>query len=262
VNYLNFLVVFVMLIVIRTAVCANDLVTKVDAYMNAQVKTGRYNGSVLIAKNNQILVKKGYGVYDIALDVSARPDHKYELGSIAKTFTALSIMLLYEDGKITFSDPLSKFLPGFPNGKNITIHHLLTHTSGLHDYDNRLVFQSLDEIIDSFKNEKVEFQPGERAMYCSAGYYLLRKIVEITSGMDHQKFVEENIFKKLNMTSSGFVRDREIIPNLGKGYFNGSDGLIYPSYSEKEEQGSLYSNIGDLYLLNQALYSERLLSED
>lgn len=239
----------------------DDITAEVAGLMEAHVATGNYNGTVLIARGDDILVNSGFGIYDLENGTKASTQHKYELGSIAKSFSAIAIMQLQEKGLLSIDDKISKYLPDFPNGDKIALHHLLTHSSGIEEFENHLVFKSLDDIIRSVKDKPLMFSPGERAEYSTSGFVILRKIIEMLTGKNHQQYVVDNIMKPAGMNQSGYNHGDEKIENLGAGYWNGEDGLEAPQQYDKSVQGSLYSTSGDLLLLAKALKNNTLLSE-
>ena len=254
--------VLVLAILLSASIAlADDAKEKVTEYMTAHVATGNYNGAVLIAKGDDILVHSGFGMYDLEKGIKASKGHKFELGSLAKSFTAISILQLQEKGLLSVDDKVSKFLPVFPNGDKITLHHLLTHSSGLVEFENTLVFKPLDRIIRSIQGKALLFQPGQKAVYSTSGFVILRKIIELLTKRSHQQYVVENIMKPAGMTSSGFNHGHRKIKNLGPGYWNGGEGLEVPESHDKSAQGSLYSTTGDLLLLVKALQDKTLLSK-
>ena len=253
--------ILIVLMISCCLVAADDIEKKVDELMAAHVATGNYNGSVLIIQGNEILVNKGYGEYYLG-GAAARPHHKYEIGSIAKSFTALSIMQLQEKGRLNVMDKLAKYLPDFPNGDKITLHQLLTHSSGIPEFDFDLVFKSLDEIIDSFRDAPLQFEPGSKAEYSTSGFILLRKIIEHLTGMNHQQYVVENIMKPLGMKNSGYNNGRDVVKYLGRGYWNGDEGLEEPEIYDKSIQGSIYSNTTDLFIYSRAVIMGDFLSPE
>lgn len=246
--------------------------SKIDQYLKAYESKGWFSGSILVAKQGEILISKGYGMANYELDVPNRPETKFHLGSVTKQFTSMAIMQLYDRGLLDVNDPLSKYIPDYPNGKKITIHHLLTHTSGIPDYINDdssfnsicRLYHSLDQIIDRFKNKSLEFQPGVRYDYSNSGYVLLSYIVEKVSGKTYEEFLEENIFKPLNMKNTGYDHLTPIVKKRASGYSISSDKLTNAEFFDRSNlQGAdgLYSTVEDLYIWDQALYTEKLVSQ-
>src|SRR3990172_579170 len=183
---------------------------KVDEYINAYVNMEQFSGSILIAKGGNILVSKGYGMANYELDVPNGPKTKFRIGSVTKQFTAMAIIQLQEKGLLIFNDPLSKFIPDYPRGNEITLLHLLNHTSGIFNYNESKELQekmkypiSLERLVESFKNTPLEFTPGEKYQYSNSNYVLLTYIIEKVSGKSYETYLQENIFQPLGMNNSG-----------------------------------------------------------
>jgi len=254
-----------------TVVASQDIASKIDEYMSALGKVGWFNGSILIAREGKVIVNKGYGMANFELDVPNTPQTKFRLGSITKPFTAMAIMLLQERGKLTVQDSICKYLTDCPAGwQPITIHHLLSHTSGLAKHDKAgdylkiaMMPMSLPQLIDSFKNKPADFKPGEKFDYNNNGYILLGYVIEKVSGQSYEGFLKENIFAPLKMADTGYDNHDPIIKNRAAGYRKEDGKLLNAWYTDPSQPfsaGSLYSTTGDLMLLDQALYDGKLLS--
>jgi CubicO group peptidase (beta-lactamase class C family) len=156
----------------------SEMYLKMDEYLKAYEGKGCFTGMVLIARGDEIILEKGYGMASYEYSVPNKPDTKFHLGSITKQFTSMAVMQLSEKGLLVVKDPLSKYIPDYPNGSKITIHQLLTHTSGIPDYINdddtfwniSMYYHSIDSIIARFKNKKLEFKPGSKYGYSNSGY--------------------------------------------------------------------------------------------
>src|ERR1700686_4625606 len=190
----------------QTPDAANQAITpKINEYMDALVKAGKFNGSVLIARDGKILISKGYGMANFELDVPNTPQTKFRLGSITKPFTAMAIMLLQERGKLSVQDSVCKYLPDCPSAwRQITLHHLLSHTSGLAKHDKAgdylktaMMPMTVTQLIDTFRNKPADFKPGEKFDYNNNGYILLGYVIEKVSGQSYEAFLKENIFPPL-----------------------------------------------------------------
>lgn len=252
--------------------CAvQDIESKGDEYINAYIKMERFSGSILIAKDGNILLKKGYGMANYELEVPNTPQTKFLLGSITKQFTATAILQLQEKGKLSVDDQIKKYIPDYSHGEKITIHNLLTHTSGIPnftsfpEYTKTMMLPSpAEKTIERFKNKPLEFNPGDKFSYSNSGYILLGYIIEKVSGKSYEEIIDENIFKPLNMNDSGYGKNRPLIKNRAAGYSRGKDGLVNASYidmSIPHGAGALYSTVEDLYTWDRALYTEKLLSQ-
>jgi len=175
----------VMLFAFPSAALDQTLQNKVDEYISACVKLGIFSGSVLIAKDGNILVSKGYGMANHEHGVPNTSQTKFRLGSMTKQFTAAAIMQLQERGKLKVEDSLDTYIPDYPNGDQITLHHLLTHASGIPDltdfpeHQQTIMIPSpVEKTILRFKNKPLEFTPGEQFKYSNSGYLLLGTIIE------------------------------------------------------------------------------------
>ena len=250
-----------------------SLGAKVDAYVKPYVESNNFSGSLLIAKAGKIVLSQGYGMANYELSVPNSSRTRFHLASLSKTFTAAAILILQERGQLRVEDPLTKFIPDYPNGGKITVHHLLTHRSGIPNvndlpgYDGKSKSQiSLSEIIGMFKENPLEFIPGSRYRYSNSNYNLLAFIIEKVSGKSYGEFLEENIFRPLDMSDTGNdAGTGNLIPNRASGYvpvgMRDVENAPYLNWSIKTGNGSLYSTVEDLYRWDRALYTEKLLKK-
>jgi CubicO group peptidase (beta-lactamase class C family) len=253
-------------------VADQQVISKTDEYMNALVRAGWFNGSILIAREGKILFSKSYGSANFELGVPNSPQTRFRIGSITKPVTAIAIMLLRERGKLNLQDSICKYLSDCPAAwQPITIHHLLSHTSGLAKHEKAgeylktaMMPMTLSQLIESFKNKPADFQPGEKIDYNNNGYILLGYVIEKVSGQSYEAFVRDNIFGPLKMTDSGYDHHDQIIKNRAAGYRSENGNLLNAAYIDQSQPfaaGALYSTTGDLLLLDQALYENKLLAE-
>lgn len=259
--------------VAQTPAASNqDVTLKINEYMDALVKAGWFNGSILVARNGTVMASKGYGMANFELDVPNTPQTKFRLGSITKPFTAMAIMLLQERGKLSEQDSVCKYLPECPAAwQAITLRHLLSHTSGLAKHDKADAYlktamlpMTLPQLIDSFKNKPMDFNPGEKFDYNNNGYILLGNVIEKVSGQSYEAFVRDNIFKPLKMMDSGYDNHDPIIKNRAAGYRRDGATLVNAAYIDQSQPfsaGALYSTTEDLLRLDQALYENKFLSQ-
>lgn len=244
----------------------DDLISKFNEY-------GQFNGSALVAENGKIIFKKGYGFANIEWDIANQPDTKFRLGSISKQFTALLIVKLAEEGKIKLDVPITTYLPNYPKatGDKITIHHLLTHTSGIPNYTSFPDFfkdksrnpYTPEEFVKTFWNLPLEFTPGEKFNYSNSGYFLLGYIIEKITGKSYEQYLQETILTPLKMVNTGYDHSDIILKNRAAGYEKRGKNIVNTSYIDMSlpyAAGSLYSTVEDLYLWDQALYTTKLLS--
>ena len=253
----------------------NDSVaSRIAALVKAHSEFDMFSGTVMVAKNGKVIYEGAFGEADKDYGVPNRPNTRFNIGSIGKTFTAVSIMQLMEAGKLRLSDPLSKFLPDFPFPEKdlITIRHLLTHSSGLGDYlehkDYNCRKASLKKIEDALPlvyDQKPEFPPGERFKYSNSGFLLLGAIIEKVSGLSYPAYLQEHIFKPLGMKESGIFFDDEVLPDRSIGYTKNWDGTYTANVRSVPppcSAGGLRTTARDLLKFDQALYGAALLSEE
>src|SRR5277367_3419409 len=228
-------------------------------------------GSVLVARGNDILFDRSYGDANLEWDIPNSPSTKFRLGSITKQFTAASILLLEERGKLSVNDPVKKYIPDAPAAwDKITIFNLLTHTSGIpnftsfSDYPSHEPFAATPEqVVAWFRDNPLDFQPGEKWSYSNSGYVLLGYLIEKISGDSYQKFLQENIFTPLGMKDSGYDSNSAIILHRASGYVPGPSGPANAGYINMTvplSAGGLYSTTQDLLLWEQGLFGGKLLS--
>lgn len=228
--------------------------------------------AVLVARNGEILFNKGYGFASLEHRVPVTSETKFRIGSVSKQFTAAAILRLQEEHKLDVHDPLSKFIPDYPRGKEVTIHHLLTHTSGIHDYIAKPDFLKSvtlgvkpEDWIQSFKNDPYDFDPGTKWAYCSSGYFLLGYIIEKVSGKTYAEYLKDQLFDPLEMRATGVHTPTAIIENEAFGYSYEGNMLqkaLNWDMSKGGGAGSLYSTVNDLYLWNERLFAGKVLRED
>jgi D-alanyl-D-alanine carboxypeptidase len=243
---------------------SGDIPERLSAYMDAALKQAKFSGSVLVAKDGKILFAKGYGLANAEHEIPNTLETKFRLGSITKMFTATAILILQDRGKLKVGDPVGKYLPDAPKawGK-VTIHHLLTHTSGVPSYTDDPAYgpsmtkhETVDSMIARFKNKPLEFEPGSKFHYSNSGYFLLGAVIEKLSGKTYEAFLKEAIFEPLGMTDTGYDQPAKVLPKRASGYNRRDDGLINAPYLDMNQPyaaGSLYSTVGDLLKWDRAL---------
>jgi D-alanyl-D-alanine carboxypeptidase len=251
------------------ALVNNDLAASMDKVAGEVYKPGAPGAAVIAVKDGRVVFRKGYGVANMELNVPIGPEMVFRLASITKQFTAAAVMMLVEQRKLSLQDDITKFFPDYPTGgKRITVENLLTHTSGIRDYLEKLWPQRMREdfrperLIDLFKNDGLEFEPGTRDSYSNSNYVLLGVIIEKLSGKEYGRFIEENIFKPLGMKHSYYERVQEIIPDRVYGYARAGGGFVdaaYVSMPQLYAAGGLCSSVDDLALWDAASYSDKLL---
>lgn len=250
---------------------AQDVAPKMDEYMSELTKQGRFIGSALVARDGKVIFSKGYGLANAEFDVPNTPQTKFRLGSITKQFTAASILLLQERGKLNVQDPICKYFDNCPEAwKEVTIHHLLTHTGGLPNFTNfpdyaktMMIPTPIESLIGRFKDKPLDFKPGEKMNYSNSGYVALGYIIEKVAGESYERFLQKNIFDPLKMTNSGYDHHDTILKNRATGY-SLADGKkansLHIDMTIPHGAGALYSTVEDLFLWNEALFADKLLS--
>ncbi|WP_162463150.1 serine hydrolase domain-containing protein [Paenibacillus psychroresistens] len=250
--------------VVTTAIPAASTITQQkDSIIDQYLKNENFNGTVLIGSQGNIILKKAYGMANYNKEIVNQIDTKFLVGSITKSFTAMLVMQLEEKGSLNLDDPISKFLPEYPNGNKITIHHLLTHTSGLPYYYSYNYDTPILKVINRIGEIPLLFEPGNRFSYSSPGYLILAYIIEKITGKPYEDVLDENIFQVAGMDNSGYFHRKtpDIKIAIGKNNY-GTTMDLGGSIQLTHGSGSLYSTIEDMYLWDRALYTDILVSSE
>jgi CubicO group peptidase (beta-lactamase class C family) len=253
---------------------AQSLPKQLDALATSYAKAGQFNGTVLVAEHGKVVFTKGYGLANREWNQPNAADTRFRLGSLTKQFTSMLVMQLVEKGKLKLDGHITDYLPDYPKatGDKITIHHLLTHTSGIPSYTSQPTFETTSLLptaptafLRTFAELPLEFEPGSTFHYSNSGYFLLGTIIEKVTGKTYTQVLTENILQPLSMQNTGYDLPETILPKRAAGYDKASSGVIYnTTYIDMTvpyAAGSLYSTVGDLYKWDQALYTTQLLSE-
>lgn len=265
---------FFLLVAVMSFAQVNELESRMDTYLEPLLKSNNFSGFILIAEKGEIIVSKGYGYSDIELKKENSANTKFQIASLSKTFTATAVLLLLERGELKLSDPIVTYVPELENYKDVTIHHLLNHTSGIPDINRQEIYkkihrspQTTTSLIDIIKEFEPSFKPGEKAYaYSNSNYNILARIIEISSNTDYGDFLQRNFFEKLEMINSGHRGEMDqAIKNLAKGYvpsggYTSVENAPYLDWSVKTGNGSLYSTSEDLLRWVKALMSGQVLS--
>jgi CubicO group peptidase (beta-lactamase class C family) len=267
------IIVLVAILCLAVYSQSQEMAAKIDAIVSAYSGLYKFNGSVLVAKNGQVLISKGYGLRDAATKTPNDEQTIFQLGSITKQFTTAIILKLQEEKKLSIQDKLSKYFPGYPKGDSITIENLMTHTSGIFNYTNDENFMnnevakpaSREKIMALFKDKPLDFSPGTGWNYSNSGYSLLGYIIEIVTKKPYEQAVRRYIFTPLQMTHSGFDFTHLTSKEKATGYFlldekNTNPAPIVDS-SVSFSAGAIYSTVGDLYKWHHALETYTVLSK-
>jgi CubicO group peptidase (beta-lactamase class C family) len=226
-------------------------------------------GTFLIAKDDGIVLMKGYGFADQAREIRNSPDTLFEASSITKTFTAAAILRLEMEGKLKTSDPISKYLGEFPEPKSgATIYHLLAHKGGLivEGVEFEDVGKDRDLFVQAVKQTPAEAPPGQKYRYTNAGYSVIAAIIEKVTGKPYESVIRDELLKPAGMTNTGFRGDfQRDDPRVAKGYLGAPERiregppLEYPWGTRGA--GGMISTVGDLYKWHLALQGTAILSE-
>jgi CubicO group peptidase (beta-lactamase class C family) len=257
----------------RAADANADLGRYADQLISRAYPAGGPGAAVLIAKDGEVLLRKGYGLANLELGVPVRPETVFEIASVTKQFTAAAILLLQERGRLSMNDDITKYLPDYPtHGRTITIDQLLAHTSGIPNvtslpewWPRRREDLTLQELIGLFKDKPLDFNPGEKQSYSNSGYILLGAIIEKASGKRYEEFVEQEILAPLGMKHSRLMRPDEVVPEHAAGYDQAEDGYMVAQFISRTQPyaaGGLLSTVDDLALWADALSSGKLLKQE
>jgi CubicO group peptidase (beta-lactamase class C family) len=243
---------------------------RVDALLNAHVTVNRFSGAVLLASQGKPLVAKGYGYANVEWQIPNTTTTKFRIGSITKQFTSMLVMQLRERGRIKLEDSVCLYVSPCPDTwKAVTIHHLLTHTSGIPSYtgiaswrDTNMVPKTVEQMMAIFRDLPVEWRPGEKYAYNNSGYFLLGVVIEKASGEPYEQALQAMILTPLAMMDTGYDSHTKIIARRASGYRNRSGALQNAAAIDMRQPfaaGGLYSTVEDLLKWDQALYTDRLL---
>ena len=239
-----------------------------DSYFSAYAASKDFSGVVLLAQGDKVLVQKTYGMADAARRVPNRIDTAFRIASLSKTFTGAGIAILMERGKVGLKDPLSKYVPDFPNGQNITIEQLLSHTSGVGQLDSPETSRNclpLAEMARRIGAIKPMFAPGTNDAYSNEGYVLLAAVIEQVSGTSYDRFLRQNIFTPLHMEHTGIMCNRWPVAKHASGSISGLGNSVSPlPYEEAgwNGPGSIYSTAPDLLIWLRAIEANKLFAFD
>jgi CubicO group peptidase (beta-lactamase class C family) len=253
---------------------------EINSYLNSLVAENKLSGAVLVAKDGVAIASKAAGIANKATGAPITLTTKFNLGSMNKMFTAVAIAQLAQAGSLSFNDTISKHLPDYPNKEvadKVTIHQLLTHTSGMGMYWNEKFMAQREKLLTVaahlplFASDPLLFTPGEKFQYSNSGYMVLGAIIEKISGQDYYSYVKEHIYKPASMTDTGFYKPGKETPNLAIGYSKMSpDGKSLEEAQDNTNTrevrggpaGGGYSTVEDLVKFHMALRGYKLLNEE
>jgi CubicO group peptidase (beta-lactamase class C family) len=232
-----------------------------------------FGGSILVAKDGEILLNRGYNYANWELKVPNSPQTKFRISSITKPFTATLIMMLYERGLIDLEERMCRYLPNCPtHWQEITVHNLLSHTSGIPEYTTLLGADQVSRdphnvsgLIDLFREEPLNFTPGDSYQYSNSNYILLGAVIEQVTNQRYRQFLQQVMLDPLGMENSGMDDHRQILNARASGYQIQGTLLVNAPFLDMTNAyatAGMYSTVEDLFLWDQALYSNQLLTDD
>lgn len=244
-----------------------------DKILSEQFKNDDPGVTALVSRNGQIIYKKAFGMANLELNTPMQVDNVFWVASIGKQFTAVAILQLMEQGKLNLQDEITKFIPDYPTkGHKITIEHLLTHTSGIHNFsgmkdpEKKLALDCTpNEVIDFFKNLPMRFTPGTKWEYSNSGYFILGYIIEVITGKPYSEYLEDNFFKPLGMTNSLYANDTRIIKNRVGAYSHGDNGFENSksrNVTHVYSAGAIQSTVEDFFKWHQAVHTYKLVKKE
>lgn len=254
-------------------IAAQGVAARIDSYVRQFVQQGRFNGAILVANHDKVVYRKAFGYADAEWQAMNTVDTKFRIGSITKQFTAMLILQLAEEGKLRLDGTVADYLPEYPPGpqRDVTIHQLLTHTSGIPNYTaipsffpdlSRDPFRPA-EFLRVFDSLPLDFPPGSRWRYSNSGYFVLGVVIERLTGRPYEEVLRERILDPLGLTATGYDRAAPILPRRATGYtrdFDGDWNSAYLDMSTPFSAGAMYSTVEDLYRWDRALDTRKLLS--
>jgi len=265
--------VLTLVVPTSVAVATDGVAARIDELMTSYQELGMFNGTALVATGGDIAFSKGYGMANMEWGIPNQPDTKFRLGSITKQFTSMLIMQLVEEDKLSVDATVAELLPYFRSdiGSKITVHHLLTHTSGLPNYTALPDFMAdasrnsygVEEFVTTYCSGDLEFEPGSEFRYSNSGYFILGAIIEELTGESYEQQLTTRILDPLGMSDTGYDREAVIIERRAAGYERAGDGYRNARYLDMTipyAAGSMYSTVEDLLRWDQALYGDGLLS--
>ncbi len=245
---------------------------EIDELLKAYTTQGSFNGAALVAQKGKVLIQKGYGYKNAAAKTFNDSNTIFQIGSLTKQFTSSIILYLQQQKKLSVEDKLSKYIPDYPDGGSITIENLLTHTSGIHNYNDQAFMKNnatrhikTDSLIALFKYAQPDFKPGEKYNYSNSNYVLLGFIIENITGNSYYNVIREDIFQPLGMFHSGFDFASLKATDKATGYSKLNPKLIRTAAivdsSVTYAAGSIYSTVSDLYKWDRVLYTNKILDD-
>ena len=267
-----FLFAIAMTLSAHAASAGTDTLTpRVDALFHDFNQAGAPGASVMVVKSGKVVLAKGYGLANLEEKTPCGTNTNFRLASVTKQFTAMAVLILAEHKQLSLDERLPDFFPEFPAyGSQITVRHLLTHTSGLIDYEDVIPKGTEIPVLDRdvlrvlMQQTKTYFPPGAKYRYSNSAFALLALIVEARSGNTFARFLHENIFRPLKMSNTlAYEQGLSVVPNRAYGYSPDAGGFKRTDQSLTSSvlgDGGIYSSVTDLFQWDQALYTDKLVS--
>ncbi len=252
--------------------CAQQISSSIEKYVNSP-RNREFNGSIMVVYQGKILLDEGRGWQDVLKQKRNNTSTYYRIGSLSKPFTSTLILYLQEQRLLSIQDPISKYLPDYPSGDQITITHLLTHSSGIKEYLEIPFIQklpdsakpiSIDSLISLFKNYKLSMEPGVKFSYSNSNYILLARIAEIITGEKYEHLIRKHIFQPAQMNHSGF--DFKHLANTEKATGHNKEKKVLNRIEDFDSTyapgcGSMYTTVSDLYHFYSTLMAGNIISD-
>lgn len=250
-----------------------DVTSRLNNYLQSAHHAYRFNGVALVVHKNNVILNKGYGFSDMNSQMPNTPDTRFPILSITKTFTATIILRLQDEKKLSVDDKLTKYFPDYPEGSKITIHHLLTHSSGIYNYSNDVGEEdsaivnypvSKERVLSHFRDKPLNFPPGKYYSYNNSGFFLLGLIIEKVTGKPYETVVREYIFTPLGMTQSGFDFNGlpKTIKAQGYQFWDSEKAIPYKHFDSTfaYATGAIYSTTNDMLKWSRAITDGEILT--
>lgn len=269
----QFLLLFASLLV-AVAGYSQTVVQQIDELVNDYHDHNNFNGAVVVAQDGKILYAGGFGYANYELGVENTPETKFRIASVSKQFTSMLVMQMVAEGKMELQATIGDYFPGYPEpqASKVTIHHLLSHTSGFPHYaaipgffpDHSRQPWTHSDFVKLFWELELQSEPGERYSYSSFGYYLLGHILELVSGKDFDTLLEERILHPLGMYDTGIDDHISIMKNRANGYNHSLASLLNAEFRDMSTAlatGDMYTTVNDIVIWDKALYDNTLLDD-
>lgn len=256
---------FILLgLLLPIVVRAQTIAEKADQLLTAYTAQQKFSGNVLIAKEGRIVFQKAYGMANRQKEQPNTLEGEFRAGSLTKMFTATAILQLAAEGKLSLTDPVSRFVPGFPNGERIQVQHLLSHTSGIRGGVNPQALKALEVAVKEYTTDSLEFEPGSRHQYNNYNYILLSYIAEKVSGQELPALLRTHVFQKAGMKHTGLDRTDRSSALKALGYATNRrtaawELMMSDNVALASGAGALYTTVGDLYRWSQTIAAPAVL---